>query len=277
MSKDLGIYTQSFAIPVAGLEITAPCNIHLGNQGIKATLSTGGGQLEIALEIHNIEEESAPQVAIKAASVLCDSLMMKFAEYVEHVGHMTPSGSRFSPNSQLSSPRITINTSDSLRIGVDNGGVTAYRPDSACLTSIGHSVGIKLQVAEIPTSADLYTAKEMFYAGLRCSDKVARFLILYSAVGLMVMFCDGGKQPTQDNIDALLKNRVNPSLQFLPKPNKGKKKGKTKSNQESVYTKIRNDFVHAEERGKNPSAAKTAIEAKMKDFQRDVATLLMSS
>jgi hypothetical protein len=270
MSNDLGTYTQSFTIPISGLEIAATCGVPLDDHGIKATLSTVGGQLEATLEIPNIDEASAPQLAIRVASLLRDALVLEFAKHVEHVGYLKPSGSRFNPNSQPGSPRIRIAAADELSISLGEG-VSPYRPDSLRLRNVARGVAMRLQVGEIPTSADLYTAKEMFRVGMQSTDKVARFLVLYSAVGLMVMFKDSSKQPSQPNVDELLKS-VNASLHPSPAPS-GPRKGKP----EGPYSKLRNDFVHAEERNKNPSAARTAIEANIKVFQRDVAELLKSS
>jgi len=62
MSNDLGTYTQSFTIPIGGIEIAAACDVPLDDHGIKATLSTDGGQLNLALAILSIDEAFAPQL-----------------------------------------------------------------------------------------------------------------------------------------------------------------------------------------------------------------------
>jgi hypothetical protein len=58
----------------------------------------------------------------------------------------------------------------------------------------------------------------------------------------------------------------NPQLTRSPSPKTGK--------DETLYTKLRNDLVHAEERGCDPAGAIAAIEAHIDQFQRDVSLVL---
>jgi hypothetical protein len=44
----------------------------------------------------------------------------------------------------------------------------------------------------------------------------------------------------------------------------------TKNVQETLYTKLRNDLIHAEERGCDPTADIAAIEKHIAQFQHDV-------
>ncbi len=43
---------------------------------------------------------------------------------------------------------------------------------------------------------------------------------------------------------------------------------------ETLYTKLRNDFIHAEDRGRDVGAAINAIEKHLDDFQNDAAKVL---
>lgn len=43
---------------------------------------------------------------------------------------------------------------------------------------------------------------------------------------------------------------------------------------ETLYTKLRNDFVHAHERGADPETARNEMSAKLGDFQATVARIL---
>ena len=106
----------------------------------------------------------------------------------------------------------------------------------------------------------------MFIIGMQSRDKVVRFLTLYSATGLAALFKYG--KCTQKAVDDMLQ-LANPSISFSPRPS-----GPLKGQPESFYTKLRNDFVHAEERGKDPATAKSAIENNCAGFQQDVSNLL---
>jgi hypothetical protein len=118
----------------------------------------------------------------------------------------------------------------------------------------------------MPISADLYIARKMFRVGLQFGDKAACFLTLYSATSLASLFKSG--KCSQNAVDDLLK-LANPGLPSSPRPS-----GPRKGEPESLYTKLRNDFVHAEERGKDPVVARNAIETNSAVFQQDVAILL---
>lgn len=104
---------------------------------------------------------------------------------------------------------------------------------------------------------------------MQSRDKVVRFLVMYSALLLVVPFKNSTTDPLQENVDELLL-KVNPTLPF-------DLTGKTRAGnpkKETLYTKLRNDFVHAEDRGQDPTAAIQAIEHHISAFQRDVAKVL---
>ena len=48
---------------------------------------------------------------------------------------------------------------------------------------------------------------------------------------------------------------------------------KNKSVQETLYTKLRNDLIHAETRGSDSAAAIAAIETHVAQFQHDVSLI----
>jgi hypothetical protein len=72
------------------------------------------------------------------------------------------------------------------------------------------------------------------------------------------MVTNGG----QKEVDTLLLDR-NAQIPLSPSP-------KDINRQETLYTKLRNDLIHAEERGRNPAAAIVDIENNISEFQRDV-------
>jgi len=77
------------------------------------------------------------------------------------------------------------------------------------------------------------------------------------------------KRGGQQNIDILIK-KSNPSVSVFRPP-------RNKNETETLYTKLRNDLIHAEERGRNPVAAIAAIEKHVRDFQHDVSKVFSQS
>ena len=122
---------------------------------------------------------------------------------------------------------------------------------------------MRLITPQPATSAQLYTAIAMYTAGLESPNKVVRFLVLYCALALAALFkWHSGKQ---QNVDKLLQER-NSQLTPLRSPKPGKV--------ETLYTKLRNDLLHMEERACDPAAAIAAIEAHIDQFQHDVSLVL---
>lgn len=103
----------------------------------------------------------------------------------------------------------------------------------------------------------------MFSLGILSEDAVVRFLILYSAVALAALFKWGSGK--QENVDRLLQEAV-PSLETTASGRNGK--------METLYTKVRNDFVHAEERSADPSKPMQEIHQILREFQGAVAAVL---
>ncbi|MDA2911660.1 hypothetical protein MYX04_12125 [Nitrospiraceae bacterium AH_259_D15_M11_P09] len=142
-------------------------------------------------------------------------------------------------------------------------GHTPYTPSKTEINTVANRVRFHLITPSPPTSAQLYLAKRMFSIGMQSEDEVVRFLILYSAVGLAALFkWHDGKQK---NVDRLLLG-ANTSLVPAPTGRNGEL--------ETLYTKIRNDFIHAEERSMDPSVPIQEIHQRLREFQRDIAAVL---
>src|SRR3972149_4246659 len=104
----------------------------------------------------------------------------------------------------------------------------------------------------------------MYVSGLEASNKVVRYLIFYSAVALAALF--QFHNGNQHSIDKLIRN-AKPAVQIFKSP---------KDNEETLYTKLRNDLIQAEERGCDPANAISTIESQVEHFQVDVAEKLKS-
>jgi len=116
------------------------------------------------------------------------------------------------------------------------------------------------------TSAQLYTAIDMYTVGIQASNSATRFLILYSALALASLFkVHSGNQSSVDKLMLV----VRPSIPQSPSP-------KRKGENETVYTMLRNNLIHAEERGCDPEKAVAEIEKHVKDFQELVSHVFLS-
>jgi len=141
-------------------------------------------------------------------------------------------------------------------------GKTVTVAGASELEELAHEVAVRYVTPQPPTSAPLYTAVGMCTVALQSANKVVRFLVLYSALSLVTLFrWHDGKQ---QNVDALLR-WVEPTLPLLTSPRGGT---------ETLYTKLRNDFIHAEERSRDVANAMTSIEAHVRPFQGIVTQVL---
>lgn len=123
-------------------------------------------------------------------------------------------------------------------------------------------------------AADLVTAREMFLAGLQAPDPVVRFLIIYSALSVFASFRWGFGE--QHDVDALIRI-ADPTVAELPRQRKTRRPRKAPANPtttETIYTNVRNTFVHAADRGKDPVSAADAIRKLVRDFQTVAARAL---
>ena len=140
------------------------------------------------------------------------------------------------------------------------------------IDDLANDVALRVIAEEVPTAGQLYTAIDMYAAGLESQNNVVRFLVLYSALALAALFKEGSGGGGQENIDALIQKRNRVTV--YPRPVKPRRRGTkraAKSVTETLYTKLRNDLIHAEERGCDPKAAIAAIEKHIGDFQDAVS------
>ncbi len=85
--------------------------------------------------------------------------------------------------------------------------------------------------------------------------------MFYSALALAALFkWHNGRQ---QDVDKLILDRNLAVTQTVSPKNKRMK--------ETLYTKLRNDLIHAEERGCDPAGAIAEIEKHIAQFQKDVS------
>ncbi len=263
--NDLGTLSQTFVVTIRGITLRAPIVFEIPEVSLKGNLYSGDSAIVLKIEITDTDEATGSALSIRVAEEFWSLLLAEFAFHVESSFEIRPAGSTFT--AKVASGPATVHMKAAAELSVNLGtDVAAFSPSEPEIKAIAERVGWKFKVPEIPTSADLYTARKMFTIGMQSGDKVVRFLTLYSATSLAALFKYG--KYGQKAVDDLLK-LANPTLSSSPRPS-----GPMKGQPESLYTKLRNEFVHADERGKDPVAARSAIETNCAVFQRDVANLL---
>ena len=254
----IGTLEQLVAFELHGVELPEPTKLHVQEYGLEAQLQPGT-PLSLHVRVDGVAEVQAEAWAGSFAQELYRGLLLRFAAYIESskppwcvrrtfVHHATTSTLCFATTSVTHSADAYIIVPPVL-LPADEVGVVA------------RDVERRVARPQPAASPQLDTAIAMYVAGLESENKVVRFLILYSALTLAADFKWGKGE--QANVDTSLQG-VNPQLAVLACPVNPNKK-------ETLYTKLRNDLIHAEDRGCDPARAITAIEAHIQQFQRDVS------
>jgi hypothetical protein len=240
-----------------GICLSTPVSFSIPSRDVHATLSERDDALELFVQVGRVAEKQGRTVASRLAGEIYHRLLLKCAEGLE-----------LAVPPKLARARFT---------SADGGAVLTERAHSGdaliarpvtilpepILRQLAADVEDRFITPQLPTSAPLYEAITMYSMALQSESKVVRFLILYSALSLAALF--KFRKGAQRKVDELLQG-VNPGLSVTPT-------SKKRPN-ETLYTKLRNDFLHAEEREWDVGAAINAIEKHLDDFQKDAAKVL---
>jgi hypothetical protein len=263
--SDIGILSQSFVGTLHGMNLKEPIEFAIPEISLKGSMLSQGSELLLRIDITNTGEDSGSALGTRVAEEFWSLLIAEFAYHITNASEIKLKSSTFSPCIYQGGVTVRIMTGEEIRVGI-GCLVTTFIPNHSEITTLADRVGWQFKVGAVSTAADLYTARKMFHIGMQSDDKVVRYLILYIATTLAALFKFG--KCTQDKVDDLFL-LANSALPSSIRPS-GPKTGQP----ESLYTKLRNDFVHVDERGKSPISARDAIETNLAAFQRDVATLL---
>lgn len=262
-----GTLKALFEVEVHGVGFPRPVEFST-KHGIRAKLAHRN-PAQLWLEVDGPEEVTARAEASRVAQKLYERFLLRFGTNIEYSVRPRLVSSDFSTatvesSATKSSPPVN-SVSASITGNATLSAVASVDMSEADLVALVHEVEVRIVTPEVPTSAQLYTAIEMYVIGLEARNKVVRFLVLYSALAMAGLFKN--HDGSQESVDKLLLAQ-NPTLPILPPP------PSTRRRDETLYTKLRNDLIHAEERGCDPAGAMRAIEENVHDFQRDVALVL---
>jgi len=262
-----GTLEQLFEFELHGVKLPEPMKLHVQEYGLEAQLQPGT-PLSLHVRVDGVAELQAEAWACSFVQELYRGLLLRFAAYIE--SSKPPWCVR-----RTFLPHVTTSTLCSATTS-DTHSADAYiivRPVLLPADEVGvvaRDVERRVARPQPAASPQLDTAIAMYVAGLESKNKVVRFLILYSALTLAADLKWGKGE--QANVDKLLQE-VNPQLPVLARPTKPKQKQEQK---ETLYTQLRNDLIHAEDRGCDPASAIIAIGARIQEFQRDVSLVFLT-
>jgi len=259
----IGALEQRYEFELQGIQLPSPgTEFSVPQLGLKAHLQPGT-PLILSVRIEGTTQADGERRAALFIQELYRRLLLRFAARIHgavppRCGHQvfTITGTDSPPGSVTRVPitgRMTI-----------EGRYPTMGVSAAEVREVAEEARWRFVTPQLPTSAQLYAAIDMFIVGLESPNKVVRFIVFYSALELAALFKwhDG----RQEKVDELVQER-NSRIPASPSP---KKPGKN----EGLYTRLRNDLIHAGERGVDPASAIGAIDAHVGQFQRDVSAIL---
>ncbi len=260
--NNLGVYSRTFTVAIGGLGKLSHKEIVMSEKHLTITWKpSDDANGEVTIQIGNTTQDEGKSHAMQIMTDLFDALLLRYAEHISEAVAPKPGTATFVNAEGRQNQIIEVPTGHFSSVSTTGHPLSTPREDE--LDEITRRVGFRFKTPSLSTSADLYSAKQMFSIGMQAENEVVRFLILYSVVALAALFkWHDGKQ---ENVDKLLQDAT-PSLVRVPTGRNGK--------METLYTRIRNDLIHAEGRGKDPSKPIQEIRQHLKDFQRDVAAVL---
>jgi hypothetical protein len=242
-----------FELPLHGVDIPMPSTIDVPEFQLTAELQAGA-PLRLKVRVTDVSEQEADTRANRVAQTLYRRFLLQFGRHIERseplrsIAHLSSFPGTASMSGKTTGKAL-VGASPTVILPLDE------------VDDLVKDVALRVITPEVPTSAQLYTAIDMYAAGLESQNKVVRFLVFYSALALAALFKwhDGRQQ----NVDRLIQDS-NPSVSVSASP-------KFQNVNETLYTKLRNELIHAEERGCDPAGAIAAIENHLPQFQRDVS------
>lgn len=253
----IGTFRASYLLRTPGLKLAGVVEAAAPLGPDHVTISPGDEAMEIAVEFIGVSQadgerradDFSPTVAALArhlAVALAGRLSGPVTKVTLGRSFLADSGDRtFSPGTGA----LTMSALQATLIGI-----LTQKELSDALADFGKAAG----------NPDLAAALEMFHAATQVEHPVARFLVLYSTLAVVARHkCGSGSQV---DVDAVLLDE-DPSVPMVP----------GRRGEETIYTAVRNRFIHAEDRGRDPEGASAEIARLTPSFQGLVARVIRMS
>jgi hypothetical protein len=263
-----GRFSATYSLRVPDIEVldrgpfTKPI---LGGHRSTATLEPSTDGLTLTIDTETDNPETALNAADSYAKRFAEHLTFRFCDHVKEAVAAVRVNQTFrgsDPNTvHLFGCEVVI-SADRLTVRITR----RYSGDDIAKALADFSLH---EAAPPPVTAnDMIVARQMFLAALNVENAVSRFLIIYSALAAFAAFKLGTKGKTQSRVETLLKAEDS-TIRMVDPPPQSPIKAK-----ETEFTSARNDFIHAEDRGRQPAAAATVIEGLTPKFQALVGRIL---
>lgn len=246
-----GILNQTFKFSLHGVAMPS-ATLEVPALQLTAKLEPAESALQLKVCVRGVAEHEADGRAINLSQILYHRFLLKFGRDID-----------WSEPPRTITRTYTTDSSSPVRTVSQNIGAKAFivRPivvlPQSEISDVARDVERRVIMKQPGTSTQLDTAIAMYAFGLESQNKIVRFLVLYSALALIA---DG----KQENIDELIR-QANPTITLLPSPRK--------NCVETVYTKLRNELIHSEDRGREPEKAIGGIKEYIGSFQQVVSLI----
>lgn len=251
-----GTLQLAFEFLVDGIEVT-PCECQISNLAAKLT---PGSPVRLDVTVKGMDEGHARAYACRYANEFYRRILLQYGGQIDLCWRPREGRGDFKGDDGY----IVSASPMAIAFGSEPVAKTPVKLAESDLKNLAADVERRITAQQVATSAQLYTAIDMYAIGLETENKVVRYLVFYSALALASLF--NSHNGSQARIDELL-IAIQPSIPCSPSP-------RDVQRTETLYTKLRNELIHAEERGCDPAKAIAAIESHAKAFQAVVAVVL---
>jgi hypothetical protein len=249
----IGTFEATYSFTADGIRF--PSSV-VATQGDASICATGdGNRLEVTITLQDVTKRDG----INNARVLADATYERLI--MQHSGEIVVSASPQAERSCFEADDAlhlvhTLHTSAGATI-VEGAPLAIL--DTAIKKALGRAL-FDLKAPAPSFAAPIATARKMFRVAMETDEPVVSYLVCYTALTLLAVFKSGrdahGRGPGQAGVDRLLLQEDG-TIACAATTRSG---GRTV--QETVFTRIRNDFIHAEDRG-TQDPAQSANEMKL--------------
>lgn len=232
--SSIDVFKAEYTIPVAGISFVDRSVEWTGADGVRLWLHQEDGDATLRLEVvvPNTTEADGAARAERIATNVLEVLTVDHGDVVIHAGPLQLSGRVFGPGAILGAARLAASA------------VVATYADRARVEAILQAA---LNYNRSPAAGSV---RLMYRLALESPQPVIRYLAVYSVLMLLAEVTGQAKDPNhvvQSDVDAILlaEDRGIPTSPDPRRP----------SRSETQFTRARNDFIHAEDRGRDPRQA----------------------
>lgn len=265
-----GTFSADFLVRTSDIRLAA-CPAHYTDRFTGATITLDNGEDGIRIRFQSATDDAnrAAHEATAYIGKLARFWTLHFGEHLSAALVPQRTSTRFetpAPDGSVAGATVQLLGVEAIAIVESVRAVLTTHLSEPDVTHSFHEFGLREMAPAPAFAADLYNAKDMYFAAMQVDHQLTRFLILYSAVMLVGIF--QGRKGQQETVDRLLLQE-DPSIRQLSPP-----AGSGKSKNETEYTAARNRFIHPEGRDKDPSGAAAEIARLTPGLQRLTVRIL---